>query len=112
MHIDIVPNRGSRPAYLLRESFRDGARVRKRTLANLSSLSDQQILAIRAVLRGEPVQRPEELFEALHACLESTLAVLAGRAAAASTDASPGPTYRSRTAIAAVRAAQGKYWRL
>ncbi len=65
MHIDIVPNRGSRPAYLLRESFRDGARVRKRTLANLSSLSDQQILAIRAVLRGEPLQRPEELFEVI-----------------------------------------------
>ena len=36
MHIDVVPNRGSRPAYLLREAFRDGARVRKRTLANLS----------------------------------------------------------------------------
>ena len=65
MHIDIVPNRGSRPAYLLRESFRDGARVRKRTLANLSSLSDEQILAIRAVLRGEALQRPEELFEAI-----------------------------------------------
>jgi hypothetical protein len=65
MHIDVVPNRGSRPAFLLRESFRDGARVRKRTLANLSSLSDEQILAIRAVLRGEPLQPPEALFEAV-----------------------------------------------
>jgi len=65
MHIDVVPNRGSRPAYLLRESFRDGARVRKRTLANLSSLSDEQVLAIRAVLRGEPLQRAEALFEAI-----------------------------------------------
>lgn len=65
MHIDIVPNRGSRPAYLLRESFRDGTRVRKRTLANLSSLSDEQILAIRAVLRGEAVQPPEEVFEVI-----------------------------------------------
>jgi Transposase DDE domain len=54
MHIDVVPNRGSRPAYLLRESVREGARVYKRTLANLSSLSDAQIGAIRAVLRGEP----------------------------------------------------------
>ncbi|MGH8702466.1 MAG: IS1634 family transposase, partial [Burkholderiales bacterium] len=53
MHIDVVPNRGARPAYLLRESYRDGTHVRKRTLANLSSLSDEQILAIRAVLRGE-----------------------------------------------------------
>jgi len=65
MHIDIVPNRDSRPACLLRESYREGARVRKRTLANLSSLSDAQILAIRAVLRGERLQRPEELFEAI-----------------------------------------------
>ena len=65
MHIDAVPNRGSRPAYLLRESFRDGAKVRKRTLANLSSLTDAQILAIRAVLRGEALQRPEGLFEAI-----------------------------------------------
>lgn len=65
MHIDVVPNRGSRPAYLLRESFRDGERVRKRTLANLSSLSDEQIEAIRAVLRGEVLQSSEELFEAI-----------------------------------------------
>ena len=65
MHIDIVPNRGARPAYLLRESYRDGARVRKRTLANLSSLSDEQILAIRAVLRGEPLGPVAERFEAI-----------------------------------------------
>ena len=65
MHIDIVPNRDSRPAYLLRESYREGDRVRKRTLANLSCLSDAQILAIRAVLRGERLHPPEELFEAI-----------------------------------------------
>ena len=38
MHIDIVPNRGARPTYLLRESYHDWAHVRKRTLANLSTL--------------------------------------------------------------------------
>jgi hypothetical protein len=65
MHIDVVPNRGARPAYLLRESYREGARVRKRTLANLSSLSEAQILAIRAVLRGEPVSPVAEQFEAI-----------------------------------------------
>jgi len=63
MHIDVVPNRGARPAYLLRESYRDGARVRKRTLANLSSLSDEQIFAIRAVLRGEQLSPLAESFE-------------------------------------------------
>lgn len=63
MHIDIVPNRNSRPAYLLRESVREGKRVRKRTLANLSSLTDEQIFAIRAVLRGEPMRSAAERFE-------------------------------------------------
>lgn len=65
MHIDKVPNRGSRPAYLLRESYREGRRVRKRTLANLSSLSELQIEAIREVLRGEDVRPVGALFEAI-----------------------------------------------
>jgi hypothetical protein len=65
MHIDAVPNRGSRPTYLLRESYREGARVRKRTLANLSALSDAQIHAIRAVLGGEPLGPVAEYFEVL-----------------------------------------------
>jgi transposase len=63
MHIDAVPNREARPTYLLRESFREGKRVRKRTLANLSALSDEQIEAIRRVLRGEPLCAPAALFE-------------------------------------------------
>jgi hypothetical protein len=65
MHIDVVPNRGARPAYLLRESYREGGRVHKRTLANLSALSDEQIVAIRAVLRGEQIGAVAERFEAI-----------------------------------------------
>lgn len=65
MHIDVVPNRESRPTYLLRESFREGTSVRKRTLANLSSLSDAQIAAIRRVLRGEALCAPASLFEVI-----------------------------------------------
>jgi hypothetical protein len=65
MHIDVVPNRDSRPTFLLRESYRDGSCVRKRTLANLSTLSKEQIDAIRAVLRGEPQRPVGELFEAI-----------------------------------------------
>ena len=53
MYIDIVPNRNSRPAILLRESVREGKRIIKRTIANLSALSLQQAEAIRAVLKGE-----------------------------------------------------------
>lgn len=63
MHIDAVPNRGSRPTFLLRESYRDGKRVRKRTLANLSALSDEQIDAIRAVLRGDALAPASGPFE-------------------------------------------------
>jgi hypothetical protein len=36
MYIESVPNRNSPPAILLRESFRDGAKIKKRTIANLS----------------------------------------------------------------------------
>jgi transposase len=63
MHIHVVPNRGSPPTVLLRESFREGSKVGKRTLANLSSLSAAQIEAIRAALRGEAVQPVAQSFE-------------------------------------------------
>jgi transposase len=56
MHIHIVPNRGSPPTVLLRESYREGSKVRKRTLANLSDLSPQQIEAMRAILAGQSLQ--------------------------------------------------------
>jgi transposase len=63
MHIHIVPNRGSPPTVLLRESYREGAKVGKRTLANLSSLSSAQIEAIRAILRGDALQPAAQCFE-------------------------------------------------
>jgi len=65
MHIHIVPNRGSPPTVLLRESFREGAKVGKRTLANLSSLSPPQIEAIRAALRGEQLCPVAQCFEVI-----------------------------------------------
>ena len=52
MFIDTVPNRNSPPAILLRESFRDGRKVRKRTLTNLSRWPQEKIEALRAVLQG------------------------------------------------------------
>ena len=53
MYIDFVPNRGSKPAILLRESIREGKRIRKRTIANLSALTLEQAEAIRLVLKGD-----------------------------------------------------------
>ncbi len=63
MYIDIVPNRNSPPAVLLRESRREGKKIKKRTLANLSALSREQVELLRRVLRGEPLLPLEERFQ-------------------------------------------------
>ena len=64
MHIDVVPNRNSKPAVLLRESFRDDHKnPRKRTIANLSNLPMDQIESIRRILRGEKLVSTEDIFE-------------------------------------------------
>jgi hypothetical protein len=62
MYIERVPNRNSPPAVLLRESYREGGRVKKRTLANLSHLSDATIEGLRRVLRGDSVVAPDDAF--------------------------------------------------
>lgn len=49
----MVPNRGSPPAVLLRESYRDeNGRTQKRTLANLSKLPDDVVAMLKAILKG------------------------------------------------------------
>jgi len=53
MYIDIVPNRSSPPAVLLRADHRAGGRTIKRTLANLSALPPEAVVALRAALKGE-----------------------------------------------------------
>jgi hypothetical protein len=62
MYIEVVPNRRSRPAILLREGWREGPKVRKRTLANLSDWPPHKIEALRRVLRGDTVVAPDEAF--------------------------------------------------
>jgi transposase len=52
MYIEAVPNRGSPPAILLRESFRENGRVRKRTLANLSEWPTPLVEGFRTLLKG------------------------------------------------------------
>lgn len=54
MYIARVPNRGSPPAILLRESYREAGRVRTRTLANLSHWSPERLAALEAGLKGSP----------------------------------------------------------
>src|SRR5512132_4095825 len=58
MYVTRVPNRSSPPAVLLRESFREGGKVKTRTLANLSDWPETKVEALRRVLRGETFLAP------------------------------------------------------
>jgi transposase len=53
MHIEAVPNRGAHPTILLRQSYREGNRVRKRTIANLTAVPVEAVAALRRVLKGQ-----------------------------------------------------------
>lgn len=55
MYVERIPNRNSPPAILLRESYRDGNKFKRRTLANLSDWPPARIEALRCVLRDEAV---------------------------------------------------------
>ena len=54
MYVVKVPNRGSPPAILLRESYREAGKVKNRTLANLSSWPEAKVEALARVLKGQP----------------------------------------------------------
>ena len=55
MYIESVPNRGSPPAILLRESFREDGKVKKRTLLNLSDWPQDRIAGFKMLLKGGTV---------------------------------------------------------
>ena len=55
MYIEAVPNRGSPPAILLRESYREAGKVKKRTLLNLSDWPHERIAGFKALLKGGTV---------------------------------------------------------
>src|SRR6202012_3293744 len=58
MYIESVPNRNSPPAVLLRESYRENGKVRKRTLCNLSDWPAAHVEGLRGVLKGGTVIAP------------------------------------------------------
>jgi hypothetical protein len=53
MYVAVIPNRGSPPAILLRESYREAGKTKNRTLTNLSDWPAERIEQLRAVLRGD-----------------------------------------------------------
>ena len=67
MYIETVPNRNSPPALLLRESYRDGSKIKKRTLLNLSAWPAEQVEGLRIVLKGGTAVPPGQIPSPLHA---------------------------------------------
>ncbi len=63
MYIASVPNRSSPPAILLRESYREGKKVKTRTLANLSHWPKRKVENLRRVLHDDTLVAPEDAFE-------------------------------------------------
>ena len=55
MYIESVPNRNSPPAILLRESYRDGGKIKKHTIANLSDWPTEIVEGLRTLLKGGKV---------------------------------------------------------
>ncbi len=79
MYIESVPNRNSPPAILLRESYRHGGKVKKRTLANLSKWPATLIEGLRVLLKGgAAVARPEDAFDIVRARPHGHVAAVLG----------------------------------
>jgi hypothetical protein len=78
MYIDRVPNRSSPPAILLRESYREGHQVKKRTLANLSALPEHAIHAVERSLKGETLVSADDAFEIVRSRPHGHVAAVVG----------------------------------
>jgi transposase len=92
MYIESVPNRNSPPAILLRESYRDGGKVRKRTLCNLSDWPTAHIEGLRGVLRGGTVIAAErDAFTVLRSLPHGHVAAALGTARRIGLDRLLGP---------------------
>lgn len=81
MYIDIVPNRTSRPAVLLRECYRENGKIVKRTIANLSDVPMHIVTVVRDMLKGGiwvPYGKDVAIERSLpHGAVRALLAVLA-----------------------------------
>ena len=78
MYVTVVPNRGSPPAILLRETYRKAGKVKNRTLANLTRWKPEKIAALRAVLRDEALQPAGNGFEIVRSLPHGHIAAALG----------------------------------
>jgi Transposase DDE domain len=106
MYVAVVPNRGSRPAILLRESYRDGEKVKNRTLKNLSDWPAERIARLRAVLRGDPLVPAGEGLEIVRALPHGHVLAALGTARRTGLDRllPRGPERRRQLALALILA--------
>jgi Transposase DDE domain len=81
MYVTRVPNRGSPPAVLLRESYREGGKVKTRTLANLSRWPDHKVNRLQRALKGLPAAvELSEAFEITRSLPHGHVAAVLGSA--------------------------------
>src|SRR5258706_12414898 len=102
MYVAKVPNRGSPPAVLLRESYREAGKVKNRTLANLSSWPEAKVDALARVLKGQqPAAALDGAFEITRSLPHGHVAAVLGtlRALGLEQLRDPGPP-RSRALAA------------
>src|SRR5271165_3777072 len=79
MYVTRIPNRDSPPAVLLRESYREGGKVKSRTLANISDWPEAKIDSLRRVLAGETLAPlGAERFEIARALAHGHVAAVLG----------------------------------
>jgi Transposase DDE domain len=105
MHIDIVPNRGATPTVLLRRSYRVDGKTKKKTLANLSELSAEQIEQMRAVLRGDRLLPAAEAMEIIRSLPHGHVLAALGMARRIELDAllpRRGPERKRKLALALI----------
>jgi hypothetical protein len=108
MYVVRVPNRGSPPAVLLRESYREAGKVKNRTLANLSSWPEAKVEALSRVLKGQPpAAAPAGAFEITRSLPHGHLAAVLGTARQLGLEEliDPAPS-RSRDLVTAMAVAQ------
>jgi len=81
MYVTSVPNRGSPPAVLLRESYRDEGKVKTRTLANLSHWPERKVETLKRALKGlSPAIDLSEAFEITRSLPHGHVAAVLGSA--------------------------------
>src|SRR6266513_4618407 len=78
MYINRVPNRASPPAVLLRESYREGGKVKNRTVANLSSWPEAKAEALSRALKGPPPAGLEGMVEVARSLPHGHVAAVLG----------------------------------